>query len=215
MTIPPILSVSYLPPVSWCAAAWNSENAYLEACENYQKGSLRNRCYIAGSGGIQRLSIPLVKGKHQQTPIREVRIAYDEPWQRQHWRTIKTAYGNAPFFEHYADEIAPFYEKKYAFLFDYNFDFLVFILQKKLGWQGYFVMTHEWWPARKWAPADDLRETISGEPDEWPEWFYPARYPQVFEERNGFLPNLSVLDLLFCCGKQGGAVLEKSMKGET
>jgi len=214
MTMLPILSLPYLPPVSWCAAAWNSENAYLEACENYQKGSLRNRCYIAGPNGIQRLSIPLVKGKHQQTPIREVRIAYDEPWQRQHWRTIKTAYGNAPFFEHYADEVAPFYEKRYAFLFDYNLDFLVFILQKKLGWEGNFVMTHEWWPTRKWEPATDWRDAISGEPDEWPAWFYPARYSQVFEERTGFLPNLSVLDLLFCCGKQSGAVLEKSVKME-
>ncbi len=211
----PILSLPYLPPVSWCAAAWNSENAHLEACENYQKGSLRNRCYIAGPNGIQRLSIPLAKGKHQQTPIREVRIAYDEPWQRQHWRTIKTAYGNAPFFEHYADEIAPFYEKRYEFLFDYNLDFLVFILQKKLDWEGYFVMTHEWWPTRKWEPATDLRDAIPGEPGEWPAWFDPARYSQVFEERTGFLPNLSVLDLLFCCGKQSGTVLEKSVKTET
>jgi hypothetical protein len=205
-----ILSLAYLPSVSWCAAVWNIEDVYIEACENYQKGSLRNRCHIAGPHGIQRLSIPLIKGKHQQTPICEVRIAYDEPWQRQHWRTIKTAYGNAPFFEHYADGLAPFYERRYEFLFDYNLDLLMFIFQKKLGWNGSFILTHEWLPTEKWTPADDLREAFSGEADEWPEWFYPARYPQVFEERNGFLPNLSVLDLLFCCGKRGGEVFGKS-----
>lgn len=205
-----ILPLFYLPPVSWCAAAWNSEDVYIEACENYQKGSLRNRCHIAGPNGAQRLSIPLVKGKHQQTPIREVRIAYDEPWQRQHWRTVKTAYGNAPFFEHYAGDLAPFYEKRCEFLFDFNLDLLALILQKKLGWKGRFVMTREWQPASKWAAATDLRAAFSGEPAGWPEWFYPARYPQVFEERNGFLPNLSLLDLLFCCGKTGGEVLKKS-----
>jgi hypothetical protein len=209
-----ILILPYLPPISWCAAAWDKEEVFIEACENYQKGSLRNRCYIAGSNGIQRLSIPLVKGKHQQTPVREVRIAYDEPWQRQHWRTIKTAYGNAPFFEHYADEIAPFYERRYEYLFDYNLDLFIFIFQKKLGWNGRLIMTQEWLPTLKWAPVTDLRETIPGVPDEWPEWFYPACYPQVFTERNGFLPNLSVLDLLFCCGKTGGEVLKQSIPGQ-
>ena len=92
----PHFTLYYLPPVSWCAAAWNSEAIVVEACENYQKGSLRNRCFIAGPNGVQRLSIPLEKGKHRQMPIRDVRIAYDEPWQRQHWRSISTAYGNAP-----------------------------------------------------------------------------------------------------------------------
>ena len=206
----PVLSLPYLPPVSWCAAAWNNEDVYIEACENYQKGSLRNRCYIAGPNGSQRLSIPLAKGKHQQMPVREVRIAYNEPWQRQHWRAMRTAYGNAPFFEHYADELAPFYERRYEFLFDYNFDLLLFVLSKKLGWKGHAVMTQEWLPALKWAPTADLREAISEDSGGWPEWFLPARYPQVFEGRHGFLPNLSVLDLLFCCGKQAGEVLVKS-----
>lgn len=207
-----LLPSSYLPPVSWCAAAWNSKRIFLEACENYQKGSLRNRCHIAGPNGVQRLSIPLLKGKHQQTPLREVRIAYDERWQRQHWRTIKTAYSNAPFFEHYAGDLAPFYERRYAFLFDYNLDLLTFILQKKLDWQGRVILTQAWLPTEKWGPVADLREAFSGKPGERPEWFRPLRYPQVFEERGGFLPNLSVLDLLFCCGKMGGEVLRKSVQ---
>lgn len=210
-----ILSLPYLPPISWCAAVWDQEEIYVEACENYQKGSLRNRCHIAGPNGIQRLSIPLLKGKHQQTPVREVRIANDTPWQRLHWRSIKTAYGNAPFFEHYADGIAAFYERRYEYLFDYNLDLLQFILQKKLGWNGRLIMTNEWLPTSKWAPVMDLREAFPGEPDVLPQWYIPARYPQVFEERNGFLPNLSVLDLLFCCGKTGGAVLKMSGKPNT
>ena len=69
-----LLELPYLPPVSWMALAWQSKTLWLEACENYQKGSYRNRCHIAGPNGIQRLSVPLEKGKHQQTPIRQVRM---------------------------------------------------------------------------------------------------------------------------------------------
>lgn len=209
-----LLSLAYLPPVAWCAAAWREEEVHLEACENYQKGTLRNRCYIAGPNGIQRLSIPLVKGKHQQTPIREIRIAYDEQWQRQHWRSIRTAYGSAPYFEHYAEGLLPFYERRYEFLFDYNLDLLEFIFRKKLGWKGRFILTHQWLPAAGGASATDLRSAAEGEPGEWPEWFYPRRYPQLFEARHGFLPNLSVMDLLFCCGKTGGEVLQHTTSSQ-
>ena len=186
---PPRVTLCYLPPVSWCAMAWNSAAVVIEAHEHYQKGSLRNRCYIAGPNGVQRLSIPLEKGKHQQMPICEVRIAYDEPWQRRHWRSIKTAYGNAPYFEHYADDLAPFYEKRYDFLFDYNLELLRLILQKKLGWPGEIRLSEQYR-----AP-----DAFEGETS--------RRYPQVFEEKHGFLPDLSVLDLLFCCGKRGGEYL--------
>lgn len=185
----PHRTLCYLPPVSWCAAAWNSEALVVEAHEHYQKGSLRNRCHIAGPNGVQRLSIPLEKGKHQQVPIREVRIAYDENWQRQHWRSISTAYGNAPYYEHYAEDLAPFYEKRFVFLFDYNLDLLTFILQKKLAWPG------------------EIRISEFYEAPAAVEYGMTRRYPQVFEEKHGFLPDLSVLDLLFCCGKRGGEVL--------
>ena len=202
-----LFPLPYLPPVSWCAAAWDRDRIVIEAWENYQKGSVRNRCYIAGPNGIQRLSIPLVKGKHRQTPIREVRISRDEPWQRQHWRSISTAYGNAPFFEHYAGAVAVFYEKRYEFLFDFNLDLLTFIFQKKLGWSGEITLSNAYFPAGSWPHGADLRAQFEGEPAACPQWFRPARYAQVFEERHGFLPNLSVLDLLFCCGKRGGETL--------
>lgn len=204
----PLLSLAYLPPVAWCSIAWKAETVVLEAAENYQKSSLRNRCYLAGPNGIQRLSIPLVKGKHQQTPIRDVRISYDEPWQRLHWRSIKTAYGNAPFFEHYADELIRFYERSYPFLFDYNLDLLRFILQDKLGWQGRFVLTEKYHPPHDDPGGTDFRSVFSVEQDVWPSWFQPRRYAQVFMEKSGFIPNLSLLDLLFCCGKHGRDILK-------
>lgn len=178
------LPLYHLPPVSWFASVWSCDRLVVEACEHYQKGSFRNRCHIAGPNGVQRLSIPLKKGKHNQMPIREVRIAYDEPWQVRHWRSIRTAYGNAPFFEHYADDLAPYYEKRYTFLFDLNLELLRLILQQKLGWQGEIALSTSYIMA-------ELPDTL------------PLRYPQVFEDKHGFLPDLSILDLLFCCGKNG------------
>ena len=198
----PLIELFYWPPVSWLTLARRSDVLWLEACENFQKGSYRNRCHIAGPNGVQRLSIPLQKGKHQQTPIREVRIAYDEPWQRNHWRSIRTAYGNAPFFEHYADEVAPFFEKNYPFLFDLNLE-IVHFLFKKLDWKGHLRPTETYRaPSQPPAPETllDARDLIRPDKPTIAEWFAPTPYPQVFTERHGFLPDLSALDMLFCCG---------------
>lgn len=210
MTHLPLLSLAYLPPVSWFALLEHTETAVLEVHENYQKGSLRNRCHIAGPNGVQRLSIPLVKGKHQQMPIREARIAYDEPWQRLHWRSIRAAYGNAPFFEHYADTLALFFEKNYPFLFDFNLELLYWLMAKIKG-RGELIHSQGFAPKDGRELLHDYRDAIGPEPDDWPDWFFPARYPQVFMEKTGFLPNLSALDLLFCTGNQAKEILEKSM----
>jgi len=207
-----LLELFYWPPVSWMALATASNGVQIEACEHYQKGSYRNRCHIAGPNGLQRLSIPLLKGKHQQTPVREVRIANDQPWQRAHWRSIRTAYGNAPFFEHYADEVSPFFEKNFVYLFDLNLEIIHFLL-KKAAWTGQLMLTEQFEkPGRATlaGPTLDVRGSIS--PHSAPEktLFDPLPYPQVFLERHGFLPDLSALDLLFCLGKQGLAPTQNS-----
>jgi hypothetical protein len=205
----PLLPLAYLPPLAWCAAAWQAPVAVLELSEHYQKGSLRNRCHIAGPNGVQRLSIPLQKGKHQQLPLREVRIAYDEPWQRQHWRSICTAYGNAPYFEHYEAELRPFFEQRHTFLFEYNLAWLDYLFGQKWAWQGRFQHSDTYVKLSAWPQGPDLRNAFPAEPTPLPEWYLPRPYPQVFAERWGFLPNLSALDLLMCCGKRGGEWLEK------
>lgn len=205
-----LLETQYLPSLSWCAAVWREKVVAIDAVEHYQKGSLRNRCHIAGPNGPQRLSIPLVKGKHQQTPIREVRISYHEPWQRQHWRSIQAAYGNAPFFEHYADDIRAHYERRWDFLFDYNFEIQELILKKKFGWTGDLTFQTKFFPIGQWANGLDFRGKIGAEIGTYPNWFSPTHYSQVFQERSGFLPNLSVLDLLFCCGRTGAEVLAQA-----
>lgn len=205
----PVIELAYLPPVSWMSLWWNLPDLEIEACEHFQKGSYRNRCHIAGPNGVQRLSIPLYKGKHQQTPIREVRISYEIAWQRQHWRSIEAAYGNAPYFLHYADGLRPFYEKKQVYLFDFNLELLEWVLKK---WGNTRVLRL----TESYLPAGMLREDFRGRVDPQTPgsapWFAPQPYSQVFQERFGFLPDLSALDLLFCCGKQGSSVLERSIK---
>ncbi|NJK84178.1 MAG: WbqC family protein [Saprospiraceae bacterium] len=110
-----LLELHYLPCVHYFTKICQYPKVCLEQHENYLKRSYRNRCHLAAANGILRLSIPLEKGKNQQMPIRSVKIAYDEPWQKQHLKSIHTAYGNAPFFNDYMDELAYFYHQHYDY----------------------------------------------------------------------------------------------------
>lgn len=204
----PLLETAYWPPIAWLSALWPCKRAAIEACEHYQKGSWRNRCHIAGPNGPQRLSVPLEKGKHRQTAVREVKIAYDEPWQQQHWRSIRTAYGNAPYFEHYESDLAHFYEKRYTFLFDLNWDLLQFWL-RKTAWPGQLQTSQEFYGQGQWLDGTDYRGAFSVSDAAYPEGFTPLPYPQVFAEKHGFTANLSGLDLLMCVGKHSGEWLIK------
>ncbi len=202
---PWISCLYYLPPVDWFAMLVRQPAVTLEQMEHYQKGSFRNRCYIAGPNDVQRLSVPLVKGKHKQQQVREVRIAYDEPWQLQHWRSITTAYGRAPFFEHYGPQLQSFFEKRWDFLFDFNLALLVWTC-KSLRIPFNYTLTDAYlleYPPLCW----DSRQAFI--PDADP--LVPVEYPQLFEDRHGFLSNLSILDLLFCAGPEAQTYLRKGL----
>lgn len=203
-----LLELQYLPPIQYFAKLLHYPTVYLEAQEHYVKGTYRNRCYIASANGRLRLSIPLEKGKNEQQHIREVRIAYFEPWQHWHWEGIKSAYGKSPFFEHYADFLSPFYEKQYEFLFDWNSDLLQMII-KILGVKIDLQYTSDY---QKHLTSEiiDSRNAISPKTHRQIQdtGFQPIRYEQVFIEKHGFLPNLSILDLLFCTGPEAVFLLK-------
>lgn len=207
-----LIETAYLPPVSWFALAIEAKTVALELCETYHKGSLRNRCHIAGPNGVQALSIPLRKGKHEKMPIQSVQIAYDEPWQRTHWRTLKTAYGNAPYFMYYEDKLAHLYEKRVDFLVDWNRLMLDFLIENgglpiELGHSEHFQ-------AKDPILPNDYRDQAIMLKLPTENWFAPVKYPQVFTEKHGFLPNLSMLDLFLCCGKQCGQIAKNSLNTE-
>jgi hypothetical protein len=203
----PILSIQYLPPISYFKILFESGEAFLDAQEHFQKGSYRNRCQIATASGWFALSIPLQKGKNQQQPIRETRIAYDQNWQKQHWWTIRSAYSNAPYWEHYADIFETFYVQKPTFLWDYNLLILENCL-KMLKIQNKVVLkTTE----QYFMPFEGVLELDGSNYIDFRSKIHPKQtvsntkqYPQLFEAKNGFLPDLSILDLILCYGGHYG-----------
>lgn len=167
----------------------------LEAKEHYQKGGYRNRCLLAGPNGLLRLSIPLQKGKHQSLPIQEVKLAYTENWPLNSWRSIQTAYGNAPFFIHYADDIREVLLAGHERLWDLNIAALRTSF-RLLRWKAQPQVTETTIYQHKTEGAADWRNLIT---PKMPHDDTPS-YPQVFTEKHGFIPDLSILDLLFCLG---------------
>jgi hypothetical protein len=208
MENPILLSAHYLPCVQWFAK-WLHEPCLIEQYGNYNKGSYRNRCHILGANGLLRLSIPLAKGKHQQMPVREVRISDHLNWRREHWQSIRSAYGKAPFFDYYADRLAPLFEKKATFLFDMNILFTQTLLEL-LGQDPLLQFTESF---EEGALGRDFRKGISPKPShQIPDpAFHPVEYPQAFAERHGFIPNVSVIDLLFCTGPEAPIYIAESL----
>lgn len=211
-----IIEVQYFPPIEYFKQLFQFPHVVIEAHENYQKGSYRNRCHIANSTGIQVLSVPLRKGKNAKQPIREVAIAYDMDWQKQHWQSIRTAYGSAPFWEHYAPQLEPFFLKKWDYLFDLNIAILetfLKILKLKNTVNVSFSTDYEInfttkeiidTPSGVRQDGVDLRNKILHNKSD----FQGEKYAQLFQERTGFLPNLSILDLVFCTGPQAMSVIK-------
>lgn len=203
-----LIESHYLPSAAFLSIFKKYESVIIDGHENYQKGSYRNRAYILGPNGPQRLSVPLRKGKHEQQPIREVQISYDEPWHRQQWKSIMTAYGNAPYFEYYKSELKSLIISKHETLFELNMKALIWLCNKMgLPEQQTEISTNFY---DKVPPGiADLRNTIRPGEDVELDWFRQLQYPQVFESRFGFVPQLSGLDLLFCLGPASGIYLEQ------
>ena len=203
-----LLSIQYLPSIQYFTKLVNYEQVWIEQHEHYQKGSYRNRCHLAGANGLLRLSIPLARGKNEQLPIRLVRIAYDEGWQRQHWMSIRSAYSRAPYFDFYAGKLEPFFQKKWEFLFDFNWELLQ-ELKSMIGIECQLKLT-ESYEHQVSSETLDFRNSIFPKKHRQKEDldFSAPKYRQLFEEKYGFLPNLSILDLLFCTGPEAILYLE-------
>ena len=195
--------LQYFPSVIFYKNSFQYSNIVFEQYEFYQKMSFRNRMLIAGANGTISLSIPLEKGRDQKKIIRDIKIDSRQSWQKQHWRSIISCYNHSPWFEYYREELSDLYETSFEFLLDWNlacFDWTA----KTLAWPVGVSFTEEYLEKYDSSHWIDLRNKIL--PRNYKS-FEPVRYLQVFEERTGFFPNLSILDLLCCEGKRSGDFL--------
>ena len=195
-----LLSSAYLAPAQYFTKLIGYKEVQVETCESYLKQTYRNRTIILTANGPIQLSLPVTDGPSAKGPIRDIQLSYDHQWQQIHWRGISSAYNNSPFFEYYADDLAPYYhEKKWKYLFDFNFEIQNTVLEcidikKDIGF------TVDYMPVGKVpGTVEDMRYQIHPKPlkQSIDPHFSPTPYTQVFQEKFGFVPNLGILDLMF------------------
>ena len=206
-----LLSSAYLPPVQYFAHLQSAEQVWIEQYDHYQKQTYRNRCVIAAPDGPLSLTVPIEKPNTQKAFMRDIRISDHGNWRHLHWNAIESAYNHTPFFEYYKDDFRPFYEKKFDFLVDYNEQLCQLVCQL-IDIDTSFQRT-ESYIAEPSNTIIDLRDAIHPKKELMNDAsFVVIPYYQVFQERLGFLPNLSIIDLLFNMGPEAILVLQKSIK---
>ena len=201
-------ATTYLGPVSYYAQLYAAEEARIEQWEHYVKQSYRNRCVIATAQGPLPLTIPTESNGGEKCLMRDVRISDHGNWRHLHWNALEAAYRQSPFFEYYADDFRPFYEKKYDYLLDFNEQLRELVCQL-IGFTPRVELSTEYLHE---VPAGDtdLRTLIHPKRlcTEALPGYEPRPYYQVFKERHGFLSDLSIVDLLFNMGPESLLVLD-------
>ncbi|MBD8388150.1 WbqC family protein [Dysgonomonas sp. BGC7] len=206
------LSSTYLGPVQYYSKFLTTEKIYIERYENYIKQTYRNRCVIVSANGPITLSIPVIHSSGDKTLIKDVRIADHGNWQHMHWNAIVSAYNSTPFFEYYQDDFHSFYHNKFNFLFDFN-EALRELILNLLNIEVPEITYTDKYKERD-SGYEDWRELINPKKD----WrlldskFREVPYYQVFIQKFGFIPNMSIIDLLFNMGNEAQLVLDKSTK---
>ena len=191
-----LLHPTYFPSISHFVAMAQSEEITFEIEDNFQKQTNRNRTYIYSPNGIQLLNIPVKHSKLSHQKTKDIQIENDFDWQKQHFKSLEAAYRSSPFFEYFEDDIRPIFEKKHNFLLDLNFETLDFIT-KSMRLKLDYKTTVEYFHEVDSNKVTDFRFLANGKKDT-SEF---ESYTQVFDDKYGFINNLSVLDLLFNEGK--------------
>ena len=187
-----ILPSAYMPSVEYVARLLREE-CVIDLGENYIKRSERNRASILSANGVMQLTVNVENANRPRQKMRDVKIDYSKRWQHQHWVSILSAYKSSPYFDHFAQEIEPFYKREWRYLVDYNMEYLD-VLLRLLGAKDKPTVSEQYVEA---AEGDlDLRPKQKKDST-----FVAEPYFQVFSDRMPFQPNLSVLDLLMCEGK--------------
>ena len=185
------MDLQYFGTISHFQSLLNADTVCFNNVHPFSKMSFKNRMVIATAQGPLHLSIPVVGGRDQKTPLKDIQIAYASPWHDQHYKALVSNYQRSPFFEYYQDELTNLYGSKPLFLIDF------------------LMSAHEWTKKQikgKWDIVNEIDTVITERsfdtwlPKNYDQFPNPIKYQQVFEDKTGFLPNLSILDLLFNCG---------------
>ncbi len=206
-----LLSTAYLPPVQYMSKFLTHPVVWIETQENFIKQSFRNRSVILTANGPEPLIIPVEKGRSPKQKINDLRISYDTNWQHIHWNAIVSAYNSSPFFEILEADFRPFYEKKFEFLFEFNLELIKVVLDIiEVTTEIKFTKDFE----KVSTNFSNCREAIHPKPAKASDdpTFAPEAYTQVFDDKFGFAPNLSIIDLLFNCGSASYEILKKSCR---
>jgi hypothetical protein len=201
-----LIEPHYLPCIEYYVLISSVDQIMLEFYENYQKQSYRNRCWILTAAGPIEMSVPVLNPAGK-VKLRDVRIDYGQKWVKDHWRSIMTAYGSAPFFEHFAPDIYDIYQRNYQFLLELNLEFISLfnqwlnintpIMETTAYSAEYEEVDFDW--RSKIHPKKHLKSNP---------FYVPCNYNQIFGKK--FVGNLSIIDLLFCEGPGAMNILANS-----
>lgn len=209
--MPVLFELQYNPPTTFFAELVGADSLLLEQHEHYRKQTYRNRCLILTAQGVKPLTVPVVAGnRSEKVKITELAIDYRQNWVHQHWRTLQTAYGGSPYFEYYADYLHDIYVQKTPLLFDLNLRLLHFYrrclrLRTPLGFTAAYHAHYPTTAARDRRDWLTPKGVVATEPDRTSGSDRQRSYPQTFGAH--FVPELSILDLLFSQGPAAGSFL--------
>ena len=197
-----LIHPTYFPNVAHFVAMIHAREITFEWDDNFQKQTYRNRCYVYGANGKLSLNIPVIHTQKQRQKYRNVKIQNTENWQRNHWKSLESAYRTSPFFEFYADDLKFLFETPFENLYDFNtlcFNTICECLQLDFSIENSSEYIHK--------PSDktDYRQLVNAKKEK-PFGF--EKYIQVFSDKHGFIENLSILDLLFNEGPNAISYLE-------
>ena len=204
-----LLSTTYFGPVQWYQKLYRADEVWIERYESFQKQTYRNRCVIATTQGTQALTVPVERGHLSPlSSLKDIRISDHGNWRHLHWNALQSAYGDSPFFMYYEDDLRPFFEQRWDYLFDFNEAIREKIcelldIHPVVHYTESFIspssLTSYLLPL---TSLHDFREAITPKHPAPDPDFTLRRYYQVYEAKHGFQPNLSILDLLFNMGPE-------------
>jgi len=199
-----LLSTAYFPPAEYFCLIAHSSNVLIEKWENYLKQTWRNRCRILAANGPLMLTVPVLRGSFHKTPVRDLRIDNSRRWRELHLRSITSAYATAPFYEYYFDIIDGVIRKQFSFLLDLNAEALSAVTEA-IGITRDTAFTEGYLP--EGALEGDYRYLITPKKPSPADGYKDMPYMQVFSERYGYIPGLSIIDVLLNNGPGTGALL--------